>query len=125
VIAAASDADIFAGELDIADIASQRAITPLFDGDLVNGVQTITTPGHTPGHISMLDPEVGLFAGDALNGADGTVVGPNPQVTPDLEEAFDSVRKLATFNYAAAFFGHGEPVLDGASTAVKELTTTL
>jgi glyoxylase-like metal-dependent hydrolase (beta-lactamase superfamily II) len=125
VIAAALDADIFAGDLDIVDIASQRPITPLLDGEIVNGILAITTPGHTPGHISMLDADVGLFTGDALNGVDGSVVGPNPRYTPDLEDGHDSVKKLATFEYAAAFFGHGEPVLEGASEAVKQLAGTL
>ena len=122
---AATDAEIFAGELDVSQIATQRPITALFDGDVVNGVRTIATPGHTQGHISMLDPDLGLFSGDALNGADGGVIGPNPQFTPDLDTAFDSVRTLATFQYEAAFFGHGEPVLTGASQAVQDLASSL
>lgn len=125
VIEAASAANIFAGEADVGRIVSQRPITPLPDGDTVNGILAITTPGHTPGHISMLDPDVGLFSGDALNGSDGTVVGPTPRFTDDLDEGLASVKKLATFEYAAAFFGHGEPVLEGASDAVKQLAATL
>ena len=125
VIAAAADADIFAGDLDIPGISSGRSITALFDGDTVNGLEAITTPGHTVGHVSMLDPDLGLFTGDALNGAGGTVIGPNPQFTPDLGTAFDSVRKLSTFDYEAAFFGHGEPVLAGASSAVQNLAASL
>ncbi|MEN8240095.1 MAG: MBL fold metallo-hydrolase [Actinomycetota bacterium] len=122
---AAPDAEIFAGGLDIADIPQGREITPLADADMVNGLRTIATPGHTEGHISMLDPDLGLFTGDALNGAGGTVIGPNPQFTPDMETAIDSVRTLATFDYETAFFGHGEPVLTGASAAVKELAASL
>jgi glyoxylase-like metal-dependent hydrolase (beta-lactamase superfamily II) len=125
VIASAADADIYAGGLDIPEIASGRPITPLTDGDMVNGVLTIATPGHTQGHISMLDPDLGLFSGDALNGAEGTVIGPNPQFTLDMDTAFASVRRLAGFTYEAAFFGHGEPVLSGASTAVEELAASL
>lgn len=122
---AAADAEIFAGELDVKQIATTRPITALFDGDVVNGVLTVTSPGHTQGHISILDPDLGLFAGDALNGADGGVVGPNPQFTPDMDTAFDSVRKLATFEYESAFFGHGEPVLSGATDAVQALASSL
>jgi glyoxylase-like metal-dependent hydrolase (beta-lactamase superfamily II) len=122
---AATDAEIFAGELDVNQIATQRPISALFDGDVVNGVLTIATPGHTQGHISMLDPDLGLFSGDALNGADGGVIGPNPQFTPDMDTAFDSVRTLATFQYESAFFGHGEPVLTGASQAVQDLASSL
>lgn len=122
---AAADAEVFAGELDVDQIATSRPISPLFDGDLVNGLITIATPGHTLGHISMLDPDLGLFTGDALNGAGGTVIGPNAQFTPDMETAIDSVRTLATYEYEAAFFGHGEPVLTGASAAVQTLAASL
>jgi glyoxylase-like metal-dependent hydrolase (beta-lactamase superfamily II) len=125
VAAAAAEAEIFAGDLDVKQIATRRPINPLFDGDMVNGIQTISTPGHTPGHISMLDPDLGLFTGDALNGTDGGISGPNPQFTPDMDAAFDSVRRLATFEYGSAFFGHGEPVLTGASLAVQDLATSL
>jgi glyoxylase-like metal-dependent hydrolase (beta-lactamase superfamily II) len=125
VITSAADAEIYAGGLDIAEIASGRPIAPLADGDMVNGLTTISTPGHTSGHISMLDPILGLFSGDALNGSGGGVVGPNPQFTPDMDTALDSVRKLATFEYEAAFFGHGEPVLSGAATAVQALSASL
>ena len=125
VAEAAADAEIFAGELDVKQIATRRPITPLFDGDVVNGVLAIATPGHTQGHISMLDPDLGLFSGDALNGAGGTVIGPNPQFTPDMDTALESVRRLGTFEYEAAFFGHGEPLLSGASTAVQALAGSL
>lgn len=125
VIDAAGDAEIFAGGLDVPDITSGRPITTLSDGDVVNGILTIATPGHTAGHISMLDPDVGLFTGDALNGSGGGVIGPNPQFTPDLDTALDSVRTLATFEYESAFFGHGEPLLTGASVAVQALAASL
>ena len=125
VINQATQADVFAGDLDVADIASDRPITPLFDGDMVNGVAVVTTPGHTRGHISLLDPDVGLFSGDALNGANGGVIGPNPRFTPDMDTAFASVKKLATFTYEQVFFGHGEPVLARGSAAVKALADSL
>ena len=125
VVDAAADADIFAGDLDIPGIGSGRPITALFDGDMVNGIEAIATPGHTVGHISMLDPDLGLFTGDALIGSGGGVIGPNPTFTPDMDAAFDSVRKLAGLTYEAAFFGHGEPVLTGASTAVAALAASL
>lgn len=125
VLAAAPDADVFAGSSDIPLISSNRPITSVTDGDLVNGVSIIDTPGHTSGHISVLDPTVGLFTGDALNGANGGVTGPNPQYTPDMDTANSSVKKLATFSYSQAFFGHGEPVLTGASQQVQALAATL
>lgn len=121
----ATNADMFAGDADAPGIAADRPITRLFDGDVVNGIQVVATPGHTPGSISLFDPDVGLFAGDAMQGENGAVIGPNPTFTPDLPTAFESVRTLATFTYEQAFFGHGDPVLVGASDAVKDLAASL
>jgi hypothetical protein len=38
-----------------------------------------------------------------------------------MDLAHESVRKLAGFAYEVALFGHGEPVLEGASIAVSAL----
>lgn len=125
VLALATDADVFAGSLDAAGIGSDRPMTALSDGDIVNGIEVIATPGHTKGHISLLDPDVGLFTGDALNGADGGVIGANPRFTSDQVAADESVVKLATYNYEQIFFGHGEPVLSGGADAVRVLAASL
>ncbi len=125
VVAAAPDADVFAGSGDVPVISSNRPVASVTDGDLINGVSIIDTPGHTSGHISVLDPSVGLFTGDAVNGANGGVIGPNPKYTPDMDTANASVKKLATFSYEQAFFGHGEPVLSNASQQVQTLAATL
>jgi hypothetical protein len=64
-----------------------------------------------------------LVAGDALNGTDGTVDGPSPAFSEDMTVARQSVVKLAGFDYEVALFGHGEPLLEGASTAVGALAS--
>ena len=38
-----------------------------------------------------------------------------------MTTAMASVAKLAGFDYEVALFGHGEPVLEGASAAVSAL----
>lgn len=126
VMEAASNATVYAGEADISEIEASQTIQPLNDGDEVFGLQIIGTPGHTPGHISVLDPIGALFvAGDALTNQDGELGGPNPQFTPDMATAHDSVRKIATFTFETALFGHGEPLEGGASEAIAELAETL
>lgn len=116
----------YAGAGDIGEIAAPSAGTSVGDGDSVNDLQIIETPGHTPGHIAVLDPISGvLVTGDALNGENGGVVGANPGFSEDMDMANDSVIKLAGFDYEVALFGHGEPLLDGASTAVAELAAGL
>ena len=123
---AAPAATGFAGEPDIPSIPSPRPLTPVGDGDAVFGLEIISTPGHTPGSISVHDPAAGLLvAGDALNGVDGGVGGANPRFSSDMSLADESVRKLAGLQFDTALFGHGEPVVGGASALVADLAAGL
>lgn len=120
----ASTAPWYAGAGDIDAIEASSEGTALGDGDAVFDLRIIETPGHTPGHISVLDEAAGvLVAGDAINGADGSVVGPNPDFSEDMEVANASVEKLARFEYETILFGHGEPVLQGGHDAVARLAS--
>jgi len=122
----ASGAAGYAGAADIAGITSPRELTAVGDGDRVFDLRIIETPGHTPGHISVLDEAGGLLvAGDALNGANGTVVGPNPDFTSDLVTAGESVKKLAAFSFDTVVFGHGEPVSENASQQLVDLASQI
>jgi glyoxylase-like metal-dependent hydrolase (beta-lactamase superfamily II) len=126
VLEAAPEAIAYAGEADIPSISAPRELRPLNDGDEVFGMQVIATPGHTPGHISVLDPTEGfLVAGDALNEDSGMMLGPNPQYTPDMDLANASVKRLAERTYETVVFGHGDPFEGAASDAVVALAQTL
>lgn len=127
VLAAAPDASWHAGEGDMAAITAEtRPGTVARDGERVFDLEIIETPGHTPGHISVLDASAGiLVAGDAMNGVNGGVGGANPQFSVDMGLANASIGKLAAFDYEVVLFGHGEPVLSGGSAAVKALADTL
>jgi glyoxylase-like metal-dependent hydrolase (beta-lactamase superfamily II) len=115
-------ATLYAGAPDIPEIGSAMVPQPVGDGDRVFDLEIIESPGHTPGHICVLDEAAGiLVAGDALVGAGGGVGGPDPGFSEDMDLALESLRKLAGFSYEVALFGHGEPVLEGASTAVSAL----
>ena len=122
VMEQAPGALLYAGAPDIPEIASVIVPQPVGDGDSVFDLEIIETPGHTAGHISILDAAAGiLVAGDALNGAGGGVAGPEPSFAENMTVALDSVRKLTGFSYEVALFGHGEPLLEGASSAVTAL----
>lgn len=126
ILDAAPSAIAYAGEADVSGISSPRTVTAVNDGDEVFGLQVIGTPGHTAGHISVLDPTAGfLVAGDALNESNGMIVGPNPSFSSDVGEANRSVAKLATSDFHTAVFGHGEPFVGEASEAVVALARTL
>jgi glyoxylase-like metal-dependent hydrolase (beta-lactamase superfamily II) len=126
VLDLAADATAYAGAADIPGITSPRELVAVGDGDRVFGLEIIDTPGHTPGHISIFDPIGGLLvAGDAMNGADGGVIGANPQFTADMDTADESIKKLAALTFDTVVFGHGEPVIGGASQLVADLAAAL
>ncbi|MFI5897685.1 MBL fold metallo-hydrolase [Actinoplanes sp. NPDC051513] len=118
-------AAIYAGEGDLASIISPKPLKPLKEGDEVFGMQIVETPGHTLGHISVFEPATGiLVAGDALRTNAGLAVS-DPQYTADETQANASVRKLAALDVKAILCGHGEPLVSGAGTALKDLAATL
>jgi glyoxylase-like metal-dependent hydrolase (beta-lactamase superfamily II) len=120
----ATDAEAHAGEGDHVSIVGPRPVSPVTDGQDIFGLRVITTPGHTPGHISVLDPVGGvLVVGDALvgRGDGGGVAGPDAAYTQDMATAEASVRKLAGFDFDIVLFGHGEPVEQDAARLVGEL----
>ena len=126
VLAAAPEADWYAGAADIGQMSAARAGAVVGDGDTVFGLDILETPGHTPGHLSVLDSAGGiLVAGDAVNGTAGGMVGANPQFSDDMGQADDSVRKLAGFDFEVILFGHGEPLTTGGSSAMSALADSL
>ncbi len=132
VLTNAPSATGYAGEADIPEISSPRPLTPVGDGDEVFGLQIVHTPGHTPGHIAVFDPEASLLvAGDALNGGDaaggaaGEVAAANPDFSPDMVSADASVQKLAALMPDTILFGHGSPIDGGAAALLSALAASL
>ncbi len=79
----------------------------------------VATPGHTPGHISVLfERDRVLVAGDALASHEG-----RPMLgvfNADPAAATATARQLATLDVDAACFGHGEPLRDRAAARLAE-----
>ncbi len=120
------EAPWYAGAGDIEAIDGPTEGIVVGDGDSVFDLEIIETPGHTPGHISVLDRAAKvLVSGDAMNGADGGVIGANPEFTEDMTLANASIEKLSGFDFDVVLFGHGEPVESGAGDAVRSLAATL
>ena len=55
----------------------------------------------------------------------GGLTGSNPQFTEDEQAAAASVQKLARLSPTTILVGHGEPVVAGASAALRELAGSL
>jgi glyoxylase-like metal-dependent hydrolase (beta-lactamase superfamily II) len=130
VLERADRAVAHAGELDLDDIGLGAIdvddIRPLRGGEEVFGLEVLHTPGHTEGHIAVIDHEAGLLvAGDALTADDDGVAGPNPRFTADLDTAHESVRRLAQLSFNTLLVGHGNPIETGADIDVAALATTL
>lgn len=122
ILQEAGGATAYAGEADIPAIDSPKPITAVADGETVFGLRIVATPGHTAGHIAVLDEAGGiLVAGDALGTNGGTLAGSNPSFTEDAAAAKASVVKMGQLTFETLLVGHGDPILEGASEQVATL----
>jgi glyoxylase-like metal-dependent hydrolase (beta-lactamase superfamily II) len=122
VLTKAASAAGYIGAGDLAAVAAPRALTALNDGDRVFDLRIIATPGHTVGHISVLDEAGAILAvGDALRTDTGQLQGSNPQFTEDPAAARATVVKLGELTFETLLPGHGEPITSGAAAQVKAL----
>lgn len=122
VLGMAPDAQSYAGAADIPRITAPRPLTAVQDGETVFGLRIVATPGHTAGHIAVLDEARGLLvAGDALGTVGGTLAGSNPDFTEDTAQAKASLAKMGALRFETLLVGHGEPILEGASAQVAAL----
>ena len=72
------------------------------------------TPGHSPGHICLFDPEAKvLFAGDHILPDLSPNIGLHPQSTPDpLHEYLDGLQRMAALEPDLILPSHGRPFSD-------------
>ncbi len=97
----------------------------LDDGQAHDGLKAIFTPGHTRGSMSLLDESHSLLiAGDAANNENG--LGPmDDRYNVDPKQHRESIKRLATFHFENAVFGHGKPIVGGASAQFVGLAKRL
>jgi len=103
--------------------------TSLQNGDMIDalgGLQVIHVPGHTPGSIGLYQAERRiLFCGDAIfhhssSSGQGRIGLPPRIFSVDPDQAEASARELAALPAEVACFGHGAPILEGASQRLRE-----
>jgi len=86
-------------------------IQEVSDGEILpfcGGIQVMHTPGHTPGHMVLLLNESRIaICGDAINLSNGSIVGPNPAYTLDMEEGLRSLEKIMAIEPVGVVAYHG------------------
>ena len=130
VIAMAPGAAVYAGEPDIAGIQvdglDPDSIVALTGGEDVFGLEMIATPGHTPGHMAVIDQESGLLvAGDSIFTDAGAVIEGPEQFFNDIPLSRDSIRQMASLTVNTLLVGHGEPIEGSAGDAIAALAAEL
>jgi glyoxylase-like metal-dependent hydrolase (beta-lactamase superfamily II) len=94
--------------------------------DVAGGLHVLHTPGHTAGHVSYLLPSRRvLFVGDAAGCLFGRVGPPVGMYTEDMDQAKQSIRRLASVDFDAACFGHGTVLRGQANSAFRRLVEKL
>jgi glyoxylase-like metal-dependent hydrolase (beta-lactamase superfamily II) len=88
-------------------------------GDKIGSLETVASPGHTPGHVSFLDTrDRTLIAGDAFSTLGGLATPDKPKwrfplvwyATCDRPQAGESARTLLAMQPARIAPGHGKVV---------------
>jgi glyoxylase-like metal-dependent hydrolase (beta-lactamase superfamily II) len=101
------------------------------EGDRIGSLQVLATPGHSPGHVSLIDTrDHTLIAGDAVSTLGRTAVSgdlvwrwPFPALsTWNKDLARDSAHQLLEARPERLAAGHG-PVLDDAMARLREAIT--
>jgi glyoxylase-like metal-dependent hydrolase (beta-lactamase superfamily II) len=101
---------IKAAPFQVHEIIAEGQTLPALDG-----LQVLDTAGHTPGHISLFAPSVGvLFCGDSMVSSEKGLLGSRPGITWDETKAREAERKQAGLGARIVCSGHGPVVMDAA-----------
>ena len=80
---------------------------------IAGGLKAIHIPGQCAGQLAFLWPRRNLlFAADAASNMSGLGLSLGYE---SLQDGLDSLRKLAALDFDIAVFGHGKPIMSGAS----------
>lgn len=97
--------------------------TVLHDGDVVpvaGGLRIAHTPGHTPGHVSLLHEPTGvLITGDAIFNMAWGMSWPLSFICTSFRENKQSAHALGELDYTLAAFTHGPEIRGNAREAIR------
>ena len=98
-------------------------MTELRDGDVLEVAGTLRvhhTPGHTPGHVSLLHEDSGvLITGDSIFNMNSRLAWPIAGVCTDFPLTKVTAAVLADVNYRVAAFTHGPHIADRAREQIR------
>jgi glyoxylase-like metal-dependent hydrolase (beta-lactamase superfamily II) len=108
-------ARLWAGADEVSSIPFEgpRDIRPLTNGQQVGTLRVRATPGHTPGHVSLLhEDSAALVIGDVVGSMDGALTFGPPAFMTDPARNVLSLRGMLDLNPRRILFSHGEEVSD-------------
>jgi len=101
-------------------VAVTAGLTPGATLDVAGGLDVIHTPGHTPGHVSLLHRPTGvLVTGDSIWNMRRRLSWPVLAFCTDARLTQQTADTLGELDYAIAAFTHGPEIRDGAREAVR------
>ncbi len=128
-IAEASGARVAAHVNEAELIRSEAGVevdVKLRDGDMFHGLKVIHTPGHTPGHIALLDYETrSLFTGDLVYKQDGDLYEIPEKYSVDPESNRRSMARLLELDFENLMPCHGRPIIGRGKEKLGELAGRL
>jgi glyoxylase-like metal-dependent hydrolase (beta-lactamase superfamily II) len=87
--------------------------------DVAGGLRVVHTPGHSPGHVSLVHEPTGvLFTGDAVFNVRGLRYPPRMLCT-DVRLTHETAARLGDLDFGVAVFTHGAHLSSGAREAVR------
>jgi glyoxylase-like metal-dependent hydrolase (beta-lactamase superfamily II) len=93
------------------------------DGDVIpvaGGLTVVHTPGHTPGHVSLLHAPTGvLITGDSIFNVLGTRWPPS-SFCSDVDQNRRTAARLADLDYTTAGFTHGPEIRGTGREKIRE-----
>jgi glyoxylase-like metal-dependent hydrolase (beta-lactamase superfamily II) len=108
--------------------AKFEVASPLADGDVLEvggGLRVLHTPGHSPGHVSLLhEPTQLLITGDAIFNFFG-LRWPMRFLCSDFVMTQATAQVLGEVDYDLAAFTHGEEIREGAREKVRGFLSRL
>ncbi len=98
-------------------------VDELHDGQVLEvggGLRVVHTPGHTPGHVSLLHQETALLiTGDAIWNVFGARSWPILFLCTDAPMSMQTAGVLGELEYETVAFTHGPEIRSGAREAVR------